>query len=140
MNGWPHRVARFVRAAVLIAMVSGIASADPPKPANKKPTYSIQVERLPDEKPTTPSDRTPGVNGIDALGKVLVPDPHPDARLWPDGMLIVPPDIDDDNVLVPGSMQLPWRRKPKGPVSKELVDGLQDGLGAMIDLLLPTGS
>jgi hypothetical protein len=131
-----------VRALSICLLIAGPAAADPDQKPPPAPPITIKIEP-PTNQVITPSDRTPGIGGIDALGKVLVPEPHADAALWPFGALIVPPDVGDQNVLVPGTMQLPWwkpRKQATGPVSKELLDGIEGGVGAFIELLVPPSS
>jgi len=136
---------RSVRAALVVFLFVAPASAEPDKkPAAPRPDKAdlpIRID-LPAKPALVPSDRTPGFGGQDAVGRVLVPGPHPDARDWPHGSLIRPPDIGDDNVIVPGTDSLPWFRplRPDRPVAKQLLDELQRGLGGFANLVVPTRS
>ena len=120
--------------------LAGSAGADDAKqPLDLK---NLKIEPWTDPVPAAPADKQPGIGGVDALGKILVPPDHPDARLWPDGMWIAPPDTGDRNVLVPGSNQLPWWKPQRdaGPLSKQLLDGFETGVGSFLELLVPPSS
>jgi hypothetical protein len=138
-----------VRALLIVMALAGPAAADPDtkkpdrktKDADTKDALRKALEPLPHNQARVPTDRTPGVSGADALGRVLRPDGHPDSALWPNGMVIVPPDSGDQMVLVPGTLQLPWWKPQKrGPVSKELLDGIEGGVGTLLELLVPPGT
>jgi hypothetical protein len=126
------------------------ASAEPEKAAPAKPSapkvapkadLPIRIDLAP-KAALVPSDRTPGFGGKDAVGRVLVPAPHPDARDWPHGSLIRPPETGDHNVIVPGTDSLPWFRplRPDLPVTRQLLDELQRGIGGFVSLIVPPPS
>ena len=126
-----------MRALIVIALGTSGAAADPPKAEPGKPV----VIEIPGTVKKTPSTRTPGMDGANATGRVMVPDEHPDAQEWPNGMVIKPPETGDNNVIIPGTNMLPWwnnRREP--PVTKQLFDGFQNGVGQMFQLLVPKSS
>jgi hypothetical protein len=130
-----------VRALAILVLVSGPAVADPETKKPDKQDLMKALEPLPHNQVVVPTDRTPGVSGADALGRVLRPDDHPDSALWPNGMVIVPPDTGDQMVLIPGTLQLPWWRPVKrGPVSKEVLDGIEGGVGTLLEWLVPPGT
>lgn len=81
----------------------------------------------------------PGFGGTTVFGMIRIPDRHPDEQLWPKGMLFAPPDIGDDNAIIPGTNSLPWFRTPRRlpPLSQRLSETLQRGVGAVIDLIVP---
>jgi hypothetical protein len=117
---------------------SGAATPDPQDRPNSRPAIRLGPSRVVEVEPWQPPARkttqTPGVNGAMASGIVIDPGPHGDARPWPYGMLIHPPDTGDRNVLVLGSDDLP------GPLpdtlSGRLTRKLDAGVGTMLELLM----
>lgn len=115
--------------ALLLAIVvaAGHAGADPPKqtlPNTAVPEGTPPVQRkLPDIATDTPS-----LGGGTARGVVIAPPDHPDARPWPFGMVIVPPDPHDPMVL-----------KPDGHrhLGQRTLDLLNDGFDVLAKLLRP---
>ncbi|HEU0030213.1 MAG TPA: hypothetical protein VFQ53_06265 [Kofleriaceae bacterium] len=112
--------------------------AQPAKPSAPPVTAPLLHLDTAPNVATTPTDRVPGMTG-DVSARILVPPDHPDARPWPLGMLITPPETGDHNVLVPGLNSLPfWKfQTPGAPVTKQLIDGLNLGVGTMVELLVP---
>ena len=123
-----------MRALLLLALASSAAMADPaaqPAPVRESgPATSAgsaaerrgsvaTIELRPNGLTTNPD----GYTGI-----VITPRPHPDARPYPHGMVISPPDTGDRmNVLVP-----PWAWSPRG-----LWQRFEHELGTIWDALQP---
>ena len=110
-----------MRAIMLAVLLAGTASADPKAKGLSLPDIvkeSIETAKLVDP------------NGALGIGGTVSA-----------GLVIKPPETGDQNVLVPGTNQLPWwRTEPRGPVSKELLDGIEGGVGKFIELLVPPSS
>lgn len=136
--------------AVVIASVA-VAAAEPAKPAKPtKPTTPaapkpaddppIAIDLGPHPHPHDPSTRSPGLRGLDAFGRIVVPDPHPDARPYPEGMVITPAEPGDRNVLVPGGNQLPWWAPSAPRPTAQVLDRFERGLGEVLRWLIPQPS
>jgi len=129
-----------MRALLGILLATSTAGAQP-KPAPTTPalpSVTIHVE------PQHPFDfggarLFPGFGGKSVYGLLYDPGSHPDMHAWPKGMLFAPPDIGDDNVIVPGTNSLPWWRieRPQTPLSGRLAGALDRGVGALFELVIP---
>jgi hypothetical protein len=120
---------------VLVVVFAGSAAAEP---ANRKVLPSLGSEETwLDRLGLLTHDKTTGALAIDggrATGIVIDPGPHLDARPYPRGMVIAPPDPRDHNVLVPGTMSLPG---PARTWTERMFDWLNFGVGSVLDLVLP---
>ena len=116
---------------VLLVLVT-TAAADPPAKAPRPPGPSKVVEVEPWKPPPRATTKSPGINGAAASGIVIDPGPQADARPWPYGAMIRPPDVGDHNVLVPGSDGLP----DSDALSARLARGFDLGLGRAFEWLL----
>lgn len=131
------RVGLGVRSFAFIVMGATVTAPAAGEPARAPGSIKVEVAPSPAARPT---DRRPGIKGIDALGIIVTPPAHPDARPYNQGgMVIAPRDDSDDNALIPGTDQLglPYRGRILPPVSKQMADGLQNGIGHALRLLLP---
>lgn len=88
------------------------------------------------EPPARATTKVPGIGGKDAVGIVVPTDPGGDARPWPYGAWIKPPDIGDDMVLELGTDRLPGLPR-SGGLAAQLSRGLEDGVGALLRLVMP---
>ena len=90
-------------------------------------------------KGLTPGTTTvhPSMGGGTSLGIVVEPPPHPDARPWPRGMVVRPPDVKDRNVIEPGKKGLGGGNPTMG---RRLLDGIDDSVDAIWSLVLPPGT
>lgn len=113
-----------MRAPLLVlALAAGHAGADPktlPNSAIPEGTPPVQ-HKLPDV-----ATRTPGIDGP-VRGIVIDPGEHADARPWPRGMVIHPPDPRDPMVLRLGERHLGQR----------VLDVVNDGFDLLGRLLRP---
>jgi hypothetical protein len=123
------------------------AAANPVQPAQPGDPWSakplLHIDSFAPNPPTTQAQRVPGLHGVTVLGMTLVPPELADARDWSEGgMVMRPPETGDDNVLVPGFDSLPWFRstRPRGPLATQLLRGIERGVGAVIELVVPPGS
>jgi hypothetical protein len=111
----------------LVVLWSGLAVADPPMTEAATPEAPKEpVIRI---RPPDAQHRMPTLDG-QAEARILVvptPDNFPDARAYPRGMVIRPPDVRDDGIfIVPGRTLM-----------HELGSKLQDGFDALGKLLTP---
>jgi hypothetical protein len=115
--------------AVLLAIVvaAGHAGADPPK---KMLPNGAVPEGTPPAKVKLPDIATdaPAFGGGTARGIVIDPGDHPDARAWPFGMVIVPPDPHDPMVVRPDGHR---------HLGQRTLDLLNDGFDVLAKLLRP---
>ncbi|MBS1122091.1 MAG: hypothetical protein H6Q90_4319 [Deltaproteobacteria bacterium] len=122
---------------VLLVLTAATAMAEPPHRAR------APIEIAPSAPTTRLADRVPGLHGFSVLGLIWVPPLDADSRDWSEGgMVMRPPETGDDNVLVPGFDSLPWfrRERPRLPLGRQLLRGLERGVGAIIDLVVPPAS
>ncbi len=90
--------------------------------------------------PKAPDKATggPSFGGGHSAGIVIVPAPHPDDRPWPLGMVIKPPDVNDAIAIAPGTDALrPGTPQAPETWSKRLTDAIQDGIDAIVELVVP---
>ena len=109
---------------LVLALAAGHAGADPktlPNSAIPEGTPPVQ-EKLPDV-----ATRTPGFAGP-VRGLIIDPGQHPDARPWPRGMVIHPPDTRD-----PMALDLGGERH----LGQRALDLVNEGFGALGRLLRP---
>jgi hypothetical protein len=94
--------------------------------------------------PKTPQAPAPVTGGMSfgggfSTGIVIMPPAHPDDRPWPQGMVIKPPDVNDQNTIVLGTDHLaPAKPVAESAWSKQVADAIHDGLGAITELVLPS--
>ena len=65
---------------------------------------------------------------------VIEPKPGPDAKPYPRGMVIEPPDVGDSMGIPAGGLGLPGPRS----LAARLVRGLDRGVGSVLDLVMPS--
>ncbi len=118
-----------MRAIGVVLLLTGFAAADPPARGPSKVIEAPAWEWEPLAHPTT---KVPGMKGADSLAVVIEPGSHGDARPWPHGMLIQPPDTGDRNAIEPGTSYLPTSDK----LSVKLARTLDLGVGHFLDWLL----
>jgi hypothetical protein len=83
----------------------------------------------------------PAFGGGSASGIVITPPPHPDDQPWPRGMIITPPDVNDPIAIAPdGDGLSPGKPREPASWSKRFTDAVQDGIDAMIELMMPVTS
>ena len=118
------------------APAQGSAPAGPPRTL---PPASL-ADVMPKTAPNGPDQATggPSFGGGVSAGIVIRPEPHPDDRPWPQGMVITPPDVNDAIAIAPGTDSLAPGKPPKPePWNKRIGDAVQDGIEAIVDLVLP---
>jgi len=127
---------------IVVLSRSSAAWADAPKlsaPAQAKvtiplgPSKVIEVE--PWEPPARKTTKSPGIDGTDSSGIVIDPGPHADARPYPYGIWIRPPDIGDHNVLELGTDRLATGES--SALSARLSRGLDQSVDKLFELILP---
>jgi len=126
--------------SLVVAVMAGPALADPPPEPPKHP--AIIVPPADQEaatqglgtRPHDPATGAPGLRGGWAIGNVIDPGDHADARPYPRGMVIEPPDTGDAMALPPGGLGLPGSR---GLVAR-LIRGLDHGVGKLFELVIPS--
>jgi hypothetical protein len=138
---------------LVLAMLTGVAAADssPARPVMPRipllppldgtPELGDATKLLPEgwldfTRGMTPGTTTHhrGMNGTPSVGMIVEPQPHPDARPRPRGMVIRPPDVKDRNVIEPGKLGLGGNSRSLG---RRLLDGLDDSIDAVWSLVLP---
>jgi hypothetical protein len=128
-----------VRVAVVIAVVGirAVAGADPkPDPWDSSHVLKLEPGVIVVPDLPKPSPGAPAYGGGWATGQIITPPDHPDARDYPKGMVIRPPRTGDERAWPNGIWLVPDWGKP-GEFLRGLGDGLQDGLGALGQLLAP---
>lgn len=128
--------------ALLVVLAASPVLADP-KPAPKSdPWDPPRVLRIEPGGVTkiVPGDLgkpgAPAYGGGWATGQVITPPDHPDARPYPKGMVIHPPYTGDERAWPNGIWLVPDWGKP-GDLMRGLGNTLQDGLGALGQVLAP---
>ena len=127
-----------ITAAIVLA--SGVAVAAPDAGSNAAarpkipagPSPAIAVEAIPAGPLPEPVDLVPDVRGGKVISRLIEPPANfGDARPYPYGAVIQPPDVGDDNAAVIGTTDLPDSR----PLSGRLAGKLDAGVGAILGLL-----
>lgn len=126
----------WIPVSLLVALTAGFAHADPaptprliaPPADHEAATQGLGI------RPKDPATGAPGLRGGWAIGNVIDPGVHPDARPYPRGMVIAPPDTGDAMGLPPGGLGLPG---PRGVVAR-LLRGLDHGVGKLFELVIPS--
>jgi hypothetical protein len=126
--------------ALVLVLAASPAIADPTPSAKSDPWDPPRILKLepgvivvPDLP--KPSPGAPAYGGGWASGQVITPPEHPDARDYPRGMVIRPPRTGDEGAWPNGIWLVPdWGATD---VVRSLGDTLQDGLGALGQLLAP---
>ncbi len=116
----------------VVLLLTGFAAADPATALPLKAGPSKVIEAPAWEPPARPTLQVPGMKGSDSAAIVIEPDAHGDARPWPYGMLIRPPDTGDHNALELGTSDLPASDK----LSVTVVRTLDQGVGTFLEWLL----
>jgi hypothetical protein len=131
---------------LLMLIGTATASADPkpdPKPEKVKVVPHVKgmseaqrgVELTPSIEYENDATKTPAFGGGTALGMVQRPSWHNDMRPYSDGgMVIRPPQTNDDMVILPGTDWLPGRSRLRG-----LWNALQYGIDRGLEKLIPSG-
>jgi len=128
--------------ALVFVLAASSAFADPTPAPKPDPWDSPRVLRIEPggvatlDPPDAPKPGAPAYGGGWATGQVIVPPEHPDARPYPKGMVIHPPHTGDERPWPNGIWLAPDWGKP-GEVLRGLCDSLQDGLGALGEMLAP---
>lgn len=147
---------RSVLVVALLAAVPAYADTPPAQPDSKAaprpdskaaprpngqpwvlPPATLQ-DVLPRIPPNAPDTATGGrsIDGGFSAGIVIEPPPHPDARPWPEGIAMTPPDVKDPiamGVRAPAAEPL----RAAALWSKRLAEAIQDRLGKIVQLALP---
>lgn len=120
-----------------VLAMSPMVAAEPAKapPAKVMPKPPAKDEPDTSRKTPDPATRAPAMGGGNAIGQVITPAPHPDARPYPEGMVIKPPDVRDPIAIAPGGMALV--PVPEGPWTVRLSHGLGNAFGTLLDLVIP---
>jgi hypothetical protein len=103
----------------------------PPAP----PPASLQDVTPRSDKPTGNGTGGLSLDGGFSSSTVILPPLHPDARPWPRGMVMQPPEGYDDMAIAPGTDALPSADRPTW--ASRLADALHSRLDALLDLVLP---
>jgi hypothetical protein len=121
-------------------------AAPAPAPSSATgPPRVLPPASLQDVMPKAPKgpDKVTGgmsLGGGFSSGMVVVPPLHPDDRPWPQGMIITPPDVNDPIAIAPGADGLaPGKRRAPETWSRRLADAIDGGIGAIVDLVMPSG-
>ncbi len=120
-----------MRALGVVLLLTVFSSAEPPRPAIKAGPSKV-IEAPAWEPPARPTTKVPGMTGADSTAIVIDPGAHADARPWPHGIVIRPPETGDHNVIELGSSDLPASTK----LSVRLGRTLDHGLGQFLEWLL----
>lgn len=124
-----------MRAFALFAVLASPAAADPKKPDVTLPDV---VKEALDKIKVKPTQGVVGMDGVMASGIVIEPPPHPDARPYgKGGMVIAPPETNDPMALIPGTNQLRPRERVDAWFPRDWSRELKRGADKVWDFVLP---
>jgi hypothetical protein len=134
--------------------VPDVAPAAPTAPKTTAPRVTApntaldpkgQLRTLPsvtlaDVMSTIPSATAGGALSMDggrAAGVVLEPPAHPDAQLWPYGIVMTPPEVRDRLLITPGTNMLSSELRRDTSWGKRLADAVVERASLLVGLMLP---
>lgn len=126
-----------MRAIALLAALSSLAIAEPPPKPVTLPDAAKEATDAARAKPAAPHG-TPGIKGGIALGIVIEPPAHPDAKTVDQGgSILIPPDVNDAMALIPGTNQIRDHVKLEPWLPRDLSRSVKAGADHVWDFLLP---